>query len=207
MSGLILTETAHDEAEELRPWYAIGQLDPADRETVERHLASCARCQRQLAVERQLIEQVRALDLSVDSGWARLRARIDGRVRPGSAFTRIVRDLWDMLRRPTVAALAAAQVAFLVVAAAVLTPVSRPEYQALGSAEAPAAANVIVMFRSDATEQDIRDLLRASEAALVGGPTAADAYLLHVRPERRSAAIAKLQSADSVQLAQAIDGP
>jgi len=32
----------HDQAEELIPWYATGQLDAADRTLVETHLASCS---------------------------------------------------------------------------------------------------------------------------------------------------------------------
>ena len=35
----------HDEAEELLPWYATGQLEAVQRERVEAHLAECADCQ------------------------------------------------------------------------------------------------------------------------------------------------------------------
>ncbi|HKX92928.1 MAG TPA: anti-sigma factor [Sphingomicrobium sp.] len=205
MSNPAFNDAVHDEAEELLPWYATGQLNPADRGAVERHLASCARCQRQLAFERQLIEQVRALDVAVDSGWARLRARIVRPPRSASTLARATRGFWDILRRPGVAAIATAQVVLLLVAAAILVPMSQPSYQALGSSGAPATANIIVIFRPGSTEQDIRELLRASDASVVGGPTAANAYLLHVRPERRPAALAALQSADIIQLAQPVD--
>src|SRR5215213_7461012 len=69
----------HDQAEELLPWYATGQLEGADRARVEAHLASCARCQRRLGLERVLLDQVRALAPEVEGGWARLRARIEAR--------------------------------------------------------------------------------------------------------------------------------
>ena len=91
-----------------------------------------------------------------------------------------------MFRQPAVAALAAAQVGFLVLSAGILLSLSRPAYHALGSPPAPAAANVIVIFRADATEEDMRDALKASGASIVGGPTAADAYLLRVSANQRS---------------------
>jgi anti-sigma factor RsiW len=199
-------EQPHDEAEELLPWYATGQLDPEQRALVEQHLLTCARCERQLALERRLIDQFREMAPEVESGWARLRARIDApapvRPRRPSAFA----EFWAFLRRPAVAGFAAAQLAFVIVAGGTLVSLSRPDYHALGSAPAPAAANVIVIFRADATEGDVRDVLKAAGASIVGGPTAANAYLLHIAPGQRQLALAKLQSDDNVQMAEPIDG-
>jgi anti-sigma factor RsiW len=199
------TDGPHDEAEELLPWYATGQLDQGDQAVVERHLASCASCRRQLSEERRLAEEFQAFDPQVDSGWALLRARIDAPAKPRFDLSRPLRDLWAVLSRPAVAALATAQIAFVVLAGATLLSLSRPTYHALGAAQAPAAANVIVMFRADATEEDIRHALRESGASLVGGPTSANAYLLHVALNRRPSALTRLQSDDQVQLAQPID--
>src|SRR5438477_4021435 len=81
MAGPNLTEREpHSEAEELLPWYASGQLDEADRATVDAHLSSCAYCRQQLALERQLINEFQALTPEVESGWARLRNRIEAPV-------------------------------------------------------------------------------------------------------------------------------
>ena len=63
-----------------------------------------------------------------------------------------------------------------------------------------------MIFRSDATQKDILDALRASGASLVGGPTAADAYLLRVSANQRSQALNRLRSDDDVQMAEPIDG-
>jgi hypothetical protein len=49
--------------------------------------------------------------------------------------------------------------------------------------------------------------LATSGAALVGGPTEADAYLLHVPANARPAALEKLRKDSNVTLAQPIDGP
>ena len=199
----------HDPAEELLPWYATGQLDSADRALVEAHLASCARCQRELAGERGLIEHYRILAPELDSGWARLRARIEAQPRRPRrrALSDAFAEFWDMLKRPAVAALATAQFAFVAVGAAVLQWASQPAYVALGSAQKAPSANVIVMFRPEAREADLRGALQASGGSLVGGPTDADAYLLNVPIASRSLALSKLRSNSSVTLAQPIDGP
>jgi hypothetical protein len=210
MAGPNLTERKpHDEAEELLPWYASGQLDEADRAKVDTHLSSCAYCRQQLALERQLIDEFQAMTPEMESGWSRLRHRIEApapvRISRPSRPT-IFAEAWAFLTRPAVAALAAAQLAFVVVAGGVLLTLSQPAYHVLGSAPAPSSANIIVMFRADATELDLRRALDAAHASIVGGPTPANAYLLHVAPARRPAALAKLQSDDNVPLAQAIDG-
>jgi len=213
----ILSERPHhDEAEELLPWYATGQLDEADRAKVDAHLAACAHCRQQLASERQLIDAFQAMSPEVESGWSRIKARLEtpapAMAAPVAAAQRRpplpnpFAELWAMLSRPAIAALAVAQLAFVVFAGSLLLSLSKPSYRALGSAPVPAAANVIVMFRADATIEDVRDTLKLAGASIVDGPTASDAYLLHVAPQQRAAAIAKLQSSDNVQLAQPIDG-
>jgi anti-sigma factor RsiW len=201
-------DDAHEQAEELLPWYATGQLNGSDRVLVERHLTSCAECQKQLRFEQRMIEEFQDFSPEVDSGWARLRARIEpgqpGQrwqpARPGA-----MRGALGLLRRPAVATLAAAQLAVVVLAGGAFLSLSKPEYRALSSSTPPAAGNVIVIFRSDATQEDVLDALRASGASLVGGPTSADAYLLRVPANRRAAAVARLQADDDVQMAQPID--
>ncbi|WP_028969960.1 zf-HC2 domain-containing protein [Sphingomonas sp. URHD0057] len=196
----------HDQAEALLPWYATGQLEGDERALVERHLATCLPCQRQLRFDHRMTGEFEHLDPQIESGWARLRARLDKESEPRKGW-RSRPGAWDIVKRPAVATLVAAQLAFVVVAGGVLLSLDRPQYQALGSpAPAAAAANVIVVFHADATQRDIVGILRASGASLVGGPTAADAYLLRVPADRRDAALATLQADEDVQLAEPIDG-
>jgi hypothetical protein len=54
--------------------------------------------------------------------------------------------------------------------------------------------------------EDVRSTLRIANASIVDGPTAADAYLLHVPPQQRNEALAKLRADDDVQMAEPIDG-
>jgi hypothetical protein len=206
MAGPNLTEREPHEAEDLLPWYATGQLDDADRARVDAHLSSCAYCRQQLAVERRLIEEFQAMTPEVESGWARLRSRIEVPVAVRARRPSPLAEFWAFATRPAVAGLAAAQLAFVIVAGGALLSLSRPDYHALGSAPAPAAGNVIIIFRADATADDIRKALDGAGASIVGGPTEADAYLLHVAPQRRQAALSRLQADDNVQMAQPIDG-
>jgi len=204
----LFEQPPHDEAEELIPWYATGQLDATDRARVERHLYACASCREQLKVERRLIDEFQAMTPEVESGWVRLKARIEP-PRPAPQVQApkpgFLADLQALIARPAVAALAAAQMAALAFGGW-LVALSQPAYHALGSAPEPAGANVIVIFRSEATVEDVRDALKGAGASIVSGPTAADAYLLHVEPKQRQTALARLQGDDDVQMAEPIDG-
>ena len=156
---------------------------------------------------------VRSVSPRRDSGTPAQSPQLDA-VSARVAPARIVRprkpgpfaEAWAFLTRPAVAMLAAAQLGFVVIAGATLVSLGEPAYHTLGSAPAPAAGNVIVMFRADATEEDIRHVLRSAGASLVDGPTPANAYLLHVPPARRQIALEKLKSDENVELAEPIDG-
>ncbi|HEX6660661.1 MAG TPA: zf-HC2 domain-containing protein [Sphingomicrobium sp.] len=197
---------AHDQVEELLPWYANGQLEPNERALVEQHLLACADCQQQLAFERRMVDEFQAFSPALATGWTRLRQRIEPREPWSDRAARAMNEFWQQLTRPPVAALAIAQFAFVVVAAGLLLSLSRPSYHALGSAPVPATANIIVMFAPDTTEAQMRGILNASGATLVGGPTEADAYLLSIPGASRSSALNKLRSERHIAMAQPIDG-
>ena len=196
----------HQQAEELLPWYATGQLGSEDRSLVEAHLSSCAHCRRQLGFDRRMIDEFAALTPEVDAGWARLRARLEPRRGRWDRAARQGAVAWRTLARPPVAAFALAQLLFVVLAGSVLLSLSRPDYRTLSSAPPPQSANVIAMFRSDTTESQLRSLLRRNGAVLVGGPTPADAYLLRVAPQSRQAVLGHLRGDRHVMMAQPIDG-
>ena len=200
----------HHDAEDLLPWYATGRLDGDDVALVEDHLSSCAHCRRRLAVERRMIEEFAQLSPQVDSGWARLRQRIEVPRPRESLWDKLrgqVAGLWQGLSRPAIATLAVAQLAFVVAAGAILLSLSQPDYRALGSAPAPSSANVIAMFRAETTEAQLRNLLQSNQASLVDGPTAGGAYLLRVPASSRPAVLARLRGNRQVLMAQPIDAP
>jgi hypothetical protein len=196
----------HHEAEELLPWYATGQLEDGDLALVEDHLSSCAHCRRQLAFERRMADQVAQLTPDVDAGWERLKRRLQPPRESWSGRARHeLAAVWQGFNRPAVAAFAFAQLAFVVVAGALLLSLSRPDYRALGSAPPPQSANVIAMFRADTTQAELTALLRSNGASLVDGPTAADAFLLRVSPQSRAAVLKQLRSDRHVVMAEPID--
>src|SRR5947208_9641527 len=106
----IFRRDAHQEAEELLPWYATGQLDEADRIKVEHHLSSCSECREQLRFERRVVKDIRSSSPETDAGWARLRGRIEDKRAPPQYIPRSPAGVWRFVRQPAVAALAAAQV-------------------------------------------------------------------------------------------------
>jgi len=197
----------HRETEELLPWYVTGRIDPVDRARVEAHLADCADCQAELALERRLHLAVADLPIDVELGWADVRRRLDAAPAP-PRMREAARAIRRIAARPgKLGWFLAAQMALVLVIAVEVSPMgpSVTPYRTLGSAPIEAAGNAIVVFRPDTREQDLRRVLRDSGARLVGGPTAADAYVLHVAPPRRAAALARLRADADVVLAEPID--
>lgn len=193
----------HDETLTLMPWYATGQLDTADHAQVAAHLAGCAECRAELALERRLGVAVGGLSIDVEMGWAAFRRAHTA--RPRYRFARTA--LRHLTSRPAALGwLVAAQALLLLVAAPIISPAARPApYRTLG-ADAPAATgNIIVMFRPETSERALRHALMRSGARLVGGPTAADAYVLHVPDAGRATALATLHAQPVVVLAEPID--
>jgi hypothetical protein len=82
-----------------------------------------------------------------------------------------------------------------------------PRYQTLGAPTPPPAGDVVVMFRPDTPERDLRRLLQASGARLVDGPTASDAYVLRVAAGQRETVLAALRASPEVALAQPLGAP
>ena len=128
-----LAEPHHD-AEELLPWYATGQLDGEDLSLVEQHLSNCAHCRRQLAFERGMVDEFARLSPEIDSGWTRLRQRVEAPHRRETPWARLGNqaiELWHSLNRPAIATLAFAQLAFVVVVGALFLSLGKPDYRAL----------------------------------------------------------------------------
>jgi hypothetical protein len=105
--------------------------------------------------------------------------------------------------------LMAAQLAVVVLTAGTVRYFVQPDaaYRALGSAPVAASANAVVVFQPQTREEQLRRLLNASGAEVVGGPTDADAYVLHIAPASRAGALAELRDRPEVVMAEPIDGP
>lgn len=77
---------SHDDAWLDLPWYAAGTLPAEERPAIERHLATCERCRRELDHQRRLVPAVRAIEpdtVAVHASWAQIEARIGTWSGPG----------------------------------------------------------------------------------------------------------------------------
>jgi hypothetical protein len=192
---------AHQETQELLPWYATDGLEPAERARVDAHLAVCADCREELALEKRLAPQMAGLPIDAEHGWAQMRRRMQQPPRSSPARPSPRRGggwlAWAV----------AAQVLVVAGVGGFVLSERTPRYQTLGAATPPPAGDVVVMFRPDTPERDLRRLLQANGARLVDGPTAADAYVLRTPAGRRAATLAALRASPEVALAQPLGAP
>ena len=216
MSGRILRlgGDEHDIVQLLLPWVDGGHLDAAEAARVAVHLSSCARCQADVAWQRRLraaAADAPALDVAsagsdatvdVDRGWAALRGRLDAAAaRAGASPARPPRPprhaapWWAGWR--WVVALQSTVIVGLAALAILMVP-RDDAYRALGSPGRAGDASIVVVFRPDASEQQIRQALRDSDVRLVDGPTVTGAYLLSAAPARHAAAIERLRAHGAV---------
>lgn len=206
----------HRDLQDLLPWYVSGQLDASELARFEPHLQACARCQAELKVQRQLETEIKRLPIDVEQGWSQMRRRLE---QDAARTRRPARSAWAWLQPAGARAngrgwgsgfatgpgLAMAGMAMIASVAVLFTYAPPARYHALSAAAAPSAGNVLVMFRPDTRERDMRDALAAHGARLVDGPTAAGAYVLQVPAAHRAEALARLRARADVELAEPVD--
>lgn len=199
-----LRPSEHDAIQQLLPWHVNGTLSAAETVRVEAHLAECDDCRYDLACERELAREIALLPLDVDEGWRALAVQLPdvGAVsgKPGvPVFSRSGPVGW---------AVGGALAASLVLAVAVRGLQQAPDpdkaFHTLGSSSAVASGQVIVLFRPDTTEQQMRTILSAQGARVVDGPTAAGAYVLRLEGRNPADAAGSLRRASEVVLAEPI---
>jgi len=199
-----LHDDPHGAAQSLLPWYVNGTLDPAETALVEAHLAGCADCRADLAADRALGRQVADLSMDVEHGWAAMRARMETTPQQRSASP--IR----FLRRPVAIGWA---VAGQLAAAALIVAIALParhaptdaSYHALGAATVAEPGNLIIQFKPDVTEGNMRAAFVRSGSRVVDGPTASGAYVLRVDGNRRDTALNQLRATPGIALAEPID--
>lgn len=193
----------HHEAQLLLPWYVKGRLDPEDHARVEAHIAACVECAADLELEQRLASEVADLSLDADDGWTRLRGRmVADRTAPGRAPSRRLRQAaaWS--------ALAASLSLAALLAVMTYRSLEAPSYRTLGAPAAGRPGSLMVVFRPEAREADLRRILVEAHVRLADGPTAGGAYVLRAAPAEQAAALAALRRQPQVVLAEPIDaGP
>ena len=198
----------HQAVQDLLPLLLAGSLGTADQALVLAHLQSCTQCQADLDWQRRL--QMGAPDADPALDPDRALARMLPQLGPQASGTGLA-ERWRRAMAANSAWLrwtAAAQCAAIAVLALFLVRPAGDDgaYRALG-AGAPVATqgNLVVMFKPDTSERELRRILQASGARLADGPTVSGAYVLNVAPARAAAALAQLRTEPSVTLAQTLD--
>lgn len=198
-------EDAHAETQLLLPWYLNGTLEESERQRIAAHLSRCEECRADLERERTIGIRISGAAPDVERGWADMQARMRAAGRPRTAhwFRRRVPVGWAVGAQAAAAALIVA----VLLPGNLATPAPVPAYHALGSTAGAktASGNLIVMFAEDSTERDLRGALAQAGARIVGGPTEAGAYVLHVGDADRERALLQLRSDTHVTLAEPID--
>lgn len=196
----------HRQAQLHMPWYVTGRLEPQEHARVEAHISACPECQSELEFERRLDAEIADLPVELEHGWRRMRERLTPRPPRrtlGGALGAWLAAGGTAWQTRTIAAQFAL---LLLLSAALLLPHLQPaRYQALGAAPTTTAANLIVIFRPDTPEGTMRELLNATSARVVDGPTAAGVYVLSTPGAKRAAALARLRGRTEVVLAEPID--
>jgi anti-sigma factor RsiW len=195
----------HEQVQLLLPWYVTGRLDTADRADVEEHLANCAQCRAELAIERRLHEELARPEFDIELGWAGMRDQL----RHPAALARIAKPTpiaRTMFSGRRIAFALAAQVVLLIAASTLMFSFNtQPAYHTLGAAQTARSGNMLAVFRPETTEQALRQSLEESGARIADGPTAAGAYVLAAPGAQRNIVLAKLRKHSNVVMAEPLD--
>ncbi|WP_051780612.1 zf-HC2 domain-containing protein [Janthinobacterium agaricidamnosum] len=217
--------STHQKVQKLLPWMLEESLTGAELSMVRKHLLHCEECRADLAWQRQIQAARPPMQSApdVDRAFAALSGRLEPVARarrPRHAVSEWLRNAgqnlwqggnggaqWQRWAMATQCAVIAG------LALALLKPASDvpQQYHALSAAGSPATAaaaasgNVMVLFKPDTTERELRRILQASGAHIVNGPTVTDAYLLYLPPAGLHAALLALRREPAVTLVAPLD--
>lgn len=216
----------HREAQEALPWLANGTLAGSELERVQAHLKGCAACRADLAALHTLraAGTGAAPDCDPDAALARLLPQLDALPpqqpaapvpaqlpaqlpvsAPASSLpgwrTRLAANDGRWLRVAV-----GAQCCVIAVLAGLLvrpsggTEAQAGDYRVLGAAAA-SQSRLIVMFKPDTPERELRRLVLENGAHITGGPTATGAWVLATE-QAADAVAGRLRGQAAVTLAE-----
>ncbi|HSF42013.1 MAG TPA: zf-HC2 domain-containing protein [Thermoanaerobaculia bacterium] len=210
-------ERAHQRIWDLLPWYVNGTLPSEEQRAVEDHLSACSRCREEVAVchatREALAEAGEVAPSPHPVQLARLLTKVDelesGQGRGRRPFLASLRAF--LVPTNPMRALLAVQLAITALLVGLLLwqqrqPQTLALYRTLSASEAPRgdAARVRVLFKENATEKEIREILLRVQGEIVGGPSAFGAYTIEIPTdgETPGALLAHLRSQPQVRFAE-----
>lgn len=183
----------------LLTWYVNGTLGDAERSEFERHLADCAACRADLALERDLYAAMSIatpIDYVPAAALQRLRARIDDQPRelePSRSHPRVRMPRWLGATAASVALLAAALAVVIVERREPSDRSALAAYHTVTSAQPKVPDEVIrAVFAPSTTVVQLQALLDEAQLRIVAGPTGAGVYSLAATSTRPSAVSLRL---------------
>jgi hypothetical protein len=220
----------HAEVQDVLPWLANGTLTGTELERVQAHVETCADCRADLAALRTVHATGPGLDLDFDPdrALARLLPRLDDATAvdddgalpacapaaapavesaiKGPGLLQRWRERFAANDGAWLRAAVAAQCGVIAVLAVLLArPAAHLEtpdaYRVLGAGGANGAARLVVTFRPDTPERELRRIVRASGGRIVGGPTVTDAWLIGADGQA-APVLARLRAEPAVTLAE-----
>jgi len=217
MSGEVLhfTQSAHQRAAELLPWFLTGTLEADEQELVDRHLPACPSCRDELEAQRALQRAVIVSDPAMDHRAAleRLLRRMDALpARPtGMPAKGLRRVLGFDVPTPTWARFALALQLGAVVALGWtlhLTDLDVGAYHTLSAAAVSPTdrGNLVVAFDPATPLRVVQSILVTSRTRIVDGPLVSGAYVLQAPQADLPATIAKLRTQRGVALVEPLVG-
>jgi len=217
MNGRIvsLDVAVHNAVQEQMPMYLAGRLDEAASARLQQHLQACALCQQELEWQRKLRSASPPLveGLDMERALAKLAPCLDepadaaAGLRTAQAGPALSWWRKAAANEPRWMRWALAVQCLVIAGLAVMLarPATAPRYELLGAAAQP-QANLVVVFQPGTRESELRGILQANSARLVGGPTDADAYLLAVPGGKRDEILSRLRTEASIKLAEPLGG-
>jgi hypothetical protein len=223
MSGQLFTmdTSTHKTVQELLPWFVTETLGSDELVMVQDHLRVCTQCQSDVDWQRTLQAvnpDTNPAGPDVERALARVLPRLDA---PQMQKRKTLSDLLSNLSanlfseffktfrggaKPWMGWMLAAQTVAIVCLTVILIPQigDSAQYRLLGVARND-PGNIVVVFKPETTEQDLRRILRASGARVVDGPTVTDAYLIKVDDARLTWVVNNLRSERAVALAESLE--
>ncbi|MCA0271280.1 MAG: hypothetical protein LCH69_04340 [Proteobacteria bacterium] len=177
-----------NEISELLPFYLNGSLSVEEKAKVEQALSADTG----LEAELKLLDRIRTS----------VHEELPGNSPGELGLARLGRDLAQAapVRRPTLAALAAAFALGAILSGVIAVEAMRaPDETYRQAGAAPADESLLVAFRADATAGEISDLLVAGNYVIIDGPSALG--LFNVAPPEGvdpAAAVAELAAAGAI---------
>jgi anti-sigma factor RsiW len=188
----------HDEVQTLLPWFVNGTLNEREQSTVSAHLETCTQCWEDFQEVQQIVRRFHTPALVPPlqvSAWA------------GDFVAGLPRDARPTISRSRAMTVASACIVFVV--AIGLLPPSVSYYRTLSTPAVVLDGRIIqVVFRPDATEQVIREILLDDGNEVLSGPTRQGVYRIRLGQGQLSGVyVARLRQRPEVIFVEAEANP